>query len=136
MRIAMIGTGYVGLVTGACFSEFGVNVTCMDTDAKRIARLEKGDEVLEGLRDHVAARCLVVVMSEMEAWKRFANEQRLAAVKCGLRGAGLRSQDARAGPVGCLAGLLGLLLDSGALASLRVPDKLIGSAVDGILPRE
>lgn len=43
MHISMIGTGYVGLVTGACFSEFGVNVTCMDTDAKRIGRLEKGD---------------------------------------------------------------------------------------------
>ena len=43
MHISVIGTGYVGLVTGACFSEFGVNVTCMDTDAKRIGRLEKGD---------------------------------------------------------------------------------------------
>ena len=43
MHISVIGTGYVGLVTGACFSEFGVSVTCMDTDAKRIARLEKGD---------------------------------------------------------------------------------------------
>jgi UDPglucose 6-dehydrogenase len=43
MHISVIGTGYVGLVTGACFSEFGVNVTCMDTDTKRIGRLEKGD---------------------------------------------------------------------------------------------
>ncbi len=43
MHIAVIGTGYVGLVTGACFAEFGVNVTCMDNDEKRIARLEKGD---------------------------------------------------------------------------------------------
>jgi UDPglucose 6-dehydrogenase len=43
MHISVIGTGYVGLVTGACFSEFGVNVTCMDTDTKRIARLEKCD---------------------------------------------------------------------------------------------
>ncbi len=43
MQISVIGTGYVGLVTGACFSEFGVNVLCMDTDEKRIARLEKGD---------------------------------------------------------------------------------------------
>ena len=39
MHISVIGTGYVGLVTGACFAEFGVNVTCMDTDARRIARL-------------------------------------------------------------------------------------------------
>lgn len=43
MHISVIGTGYVGLVTGACFAEFGVNVTCMDTDADRIATLEKGD---------------------------------------------------------------------------------------------
>jgi UDPglucose 6-dehydrogenase len=43
MHISVIGTGYVGLVTGACFSEFGVTVTCMDTDVKRIARLEQGD---------------------------------------------------------------------------------------------
>ncbi len=43
MQISVIGTGYVGLVTGACFAEFGVNVLCMDNDRKRIARLEKGD---------------------------------------------------------------------------------------------
>jgi len=43
MRIAMIGTGYVGLVSGACFSEFGVSVTCVDKDASKIARLEAGE---------------------------------------------------------------------------------------------
>jgi UDPglucose 6-dehydrogenase len=43
MYISVMGTGYVGLVTGACFAEFGLHVTCMDIDAKRIARLEKGD---------------------------------------------------------------------------------------------
>ena len=37
MRIAMIGTGYVGLVSGACFSEFGVEVSCVDTDGAKIA---------------------------------------------------------------------------------------------------
>ena len=41
MRIAMIGTGYVGLVSGACFSEFGVSVTCVDTDALKIKRLQR-----------------------------------------------------------------------------------------------
>jgi UDPglucose 6-dehydrogenase len=43
MNIAVIGTGYVGLVTGACFAEFGVNVTCVDVDAEKIARLNAGD---------------------------------------------------------------------------------------------
>jgi UDPglucose 6-dehydrogenase len=42
MRIVMVGTGYVGLVTGACFSEFGVDVTCVDKDAAKIDRLNKG----------------------------------------------------------------------------------------------
>lgn len=43
MRIAMIGAGYVGLVSGACFSEFGAEVACIDTDADRIARLARGE---------------------------------------------------------------------------------------------
>ncbi|HVC53754.1 MAG TPA: UDP-glucose/GDP-mannose dehydrogenase family protein [Stellaceae bacterium] len=43
MRIAMIGTGYVGLVSGACFSEFGASVVCVDTDADKIARLRQGE---------------------------------------------------------------------------------------------
>jgi len=42
MQIAVIGTGYVGLVTGACFAEFGVDVTCVDVDAEKINRLMAG----------------------------------------------------------------------------------------------
>jgi UDPglucose 6-dehydrogenase len=42
MRIAMIGTGYVGLVSGACFSEFGVDVVCVDKDQGKIQRLKDG----------------------------------------------------------------------------------------------
>ena len=43
MRIAMIGTGYVGLVSGACFSEFGHEVVCVDKDEGKIARLLEGE---------------------------------------------------------------------------------------------
>lgn len=42
MHIAVVGVGYVGLVTGVCFSEFGVQVTCIDQDADKIARLRSG----------------------------------------------------------------------------------------------
>ena len=43
MNVTVIGTGYVGLVTGACFSEFGVQVTCADKDVKKIERLQEGE---------------------------------------------------------------------------------------------
>ncbi|MEQ9575739.1 MAG: hypothetical protein RLN77_09185, partial [Rhodospirillales bacterium] len=39
MHVAVVGTGYVGLVSGACFSEFGHNVICVDKDANKIAGL-------------------------------------------------------------------------------------------------
>ena len=42
MQIAMIGAGYVGLVTGACFSEFGANVSCVDKDVNKISTLKEG----------------------------------------------------------------------------------------------
>src|SRR5882672_7080486 len=43
MQVAVIGTGYVGLVSGACFSQFGVSVVCVDKDADKIARLQRGE---------------------------------------------------------------------------------------------
>jgi UDPglucose 6-dehydrogenase len=57
MRVAMIGTGYVGLVSGACFADFGHHVTCVDKDAGKIAALERGEMPIyePGLDDMVAA---------------------------------------------------------------------------------
>jgi UDPglucose 6-dehydrogenase len=57
MRIAMIGTGYVGLVSGACLSEFGHEVTCVDKDATKIAALKAGKVPIfePGLDDVIAA---------------------------------------------------------------------------------
>ncbi|MGH8594157.1 MAG: UDP-glucose dehydrogenase family protein [Gammaproteobacteria bacterium] len=43
MNVVMIGTGYVGLVSGACFAEFGAEVVCVDVDTEKIARLERGE---------------------------------------------------------------------------------------------
>ena len=57
MRVAMIGTGYVGLVSGACFADFGHDVTCVDKDAGKIAALTRGEVPIyePGLNDLVAA---------------------------------------------------------------------------------
>jgi UDPglucose 6-dehydrogenase len=56
MRVAMIGTGYVGLVSGACFADFGHEVTCVDKDAGKIDALTRGEMPIyePGLNDLVA----------------------------------------------------------------------------------
>ncbi|MEQ8193687.1 MAG: UDP-glucose/GDP-mannose dehydrogenase family protein [Rhodospirillales bacterium] len=76
MNVAMIGTGYVGLVSGVCFSEFGVDVTCVDKDEGKIARLNKGEIPIyePGLEDllekNVKADRLSFTMDLSEAVKQ------------------------------------------------------------------
>ena len=57
MRVAMIGTGYVGLVSGACFADFGHEVVCVDKDKAKIAALTRGEVPIyePGLNDLVAS---------------------------------------------------------------------------------
>ncbi|HEV2560490.1 MAG TPA: UDP-glucose 6-dehydrogenase, partial [Microvirga sp.] len=56
MRVAMIGSGYVGLVSGACFADFGHDVCCVDKDPRKIEALQRGEiPIFEpGLSDLVA----------------------------------------------------------------------------------
>ncbi len=57
MEICMIGAGYVGLVSGACFSEFGWRVTCIDTDVAKVEDLRAGEvPIYEPGLDEVLAR--------------------------------------------------------------------------------
>ncbi len=59
MRIAVVGTGYVGLVAGACFSDIGHSVACIDTDPRKIEKLERNEiPIYEPGLDTVVAHCV------------------------------------------------------------------------------
>jgi UDPglucose 6-dehydrogenase len=75
IKICMIGTGYVGLVSGACLADFGHHVTCVDIDGERIDRLEQGEIPIyePGLKD--------VVRRNVEAERLYFTKNLGAAVK-------------------------------------------------------
>src|SRR6476620_9143956 len=75
MKLTMVGTGYVGLVSGACFAETGTDVTCLDIDAAKVERLNGGEiPIFEpGLED-------LVIRNRAAGRLRFTNDVQ-AAIK-------------------------------------------------------
>ena len=78
MHIAMIGSGYVGLVSGACLADFGHNVVCVDKDAERISALNRGDVPIfePGLND-------LIVSNTRQGRLAFASELAPAVASAG-----------------------------------------------------
>ena len=58
MKIAIVGSGYVGLVSGACFADFGHQVTCIDNDPSKISRLQDGEMLHNTKSRHPGEACL------------------------------------------------------------------------------
>jgi UDPglucose 6-dehydrogenase len=75
MKLTMVGTGYVGLVTGACFAETGQDVTCLDVDERKIAMLRRGESPIyepglsEMITRNVAANRLQFTTDKLEAYR-------------------------------------------------------------------
>ena len=97
MQVAMIGTGYVGLVSGACFADFGHVVTCIDKDAGKIERLREGgipifEPGLEGLVARNVAAGRLFFEAEAAAAVARADAVFIAVGTPSLRGDGHRAR--------------------------------------------
>ena len=87
MRIAVVGTGYVGLVSGTCLAETGVTVTCVDVDASKIDKLNQADSVifqtenqLKELGDKLPADKKAPIEAALQKLKDAHKSQDLAAI--------------------------------------------------------
>jgi UDPglucose 6-dehydrogenase len=90
MRVAMIGTGYVGLVSGTCFADFGHIVTCIDKDASKIDALNKGEIPIyePGLQELVAKNVAEERLFFRPMQKKLSKGLTLSSSRLELRPAG------------------------------------------------
>ena len=75
MKLTMVGTGYVGLVTGACFADMGNEVVCLDVDQRKIDMLRRGESPIyepglsEMLKANIAAGRIRFTLDKAEAYR-------------------------------------------------------------------
>ena len=82
MKIAVAGTGYVGLVTGACLAEKGHNVVCVDIDEKKVEKMKAGfspiyEEGLEEIKTYIKRTCILELSIEEITGKEGLELQKL-----------------------------------------------------------
>jgi UDPglucose 6-dehydrogenase len=85
MKVVMIGAGYVGLVSGACFAEFGASVTCIDVDSDRVARLQNGEMPIyePGLDDFVKKNIKAGRLAFVSQYDKFLEDADLIFIAVG-----------------------------------------------------
>ena len=85
MKIAVVGTGYVGLVTGTCFAETGNDVFCIDIDANKVKKLANGEITIyePGLEKLFLRNMNVFIL--LPVWKKVSVKLQLFFLLCQLR---------------------------------------------------